>query len=611
MRWWRKATRKGRKTMESKMVDSKVYTLKELFADKFTVDFYQREYVWQRKQIEDLIMDLSTEFLKNWSNSDDLKKVSGYDPYYMGEIVLSLKNGERSSIIDGQQRITTLTLLLIFLVRTYGNIKGFPKDVEELIYADYFGERLFNLDIEERKECMLSLFEKGEYVVKDSDSVSVKNLVARYNDISECWNDKIFEDNIVNFVYWVKEKIVFSKVWTNSDEFAYVIFETMNDRGLSLTQVEMFRSYLLANIDENHREKAMQDFDEVIKKLVSIKLNSKSKAEFEFFKLYFRGHYAEDLSQSRNSNSDFTRIGKEFHRWVRENSKELGLNASSDFVDFLDRITYYAGVYETINNLMQSKNAKEYLYLIVNNDYGFTLQPALILASVNYQDSDEIVSKKIKVVSKYITKILSWRVWNHYMISQSSMESTIYELCKKVRGKTVNELEIFFNTEPVELPKLENAPTLNQQNRYKIKVLLALITEIVATASNESDYLLQKDDIEIEHIWANHYERHTNEFDNETEFSVARNGIGDLLLLPKSFNSSYGDALYSVKVEQYFSQNILAQTLNKKKYQNNPGFIKFKSESGLDFKPYDLFDRNAVNERAQLYKAILEWNWKK
>ena len=50
--------------MESKLVDSKVYPLKELFSDKFDVDFYQREYVWQRKQIEDLIMDLSTEFIK-------------------------------------------------------------------------------------------------------------------------------------------------------------------------------------------------------------------------------------------------------------------------------------------------------------------------------------------------------------------------------------------------------------------------------------------------------------------------------------------------------------------------------------------------------------------
>ena len=95
--------------MAQKIVDSKAYPLKELFSDKFDVDFYQREYVWQKKQLDDLINDLSTEFLKNWSSNDALDKIRDYDPYFMGEIVLSLKEGKRSSIIDGQQRITTFS----------------------------------------------------------------------------------------------------------------------------------------------------------------------------------------------------------------------------------------------------------------------------------------------------------------------------------------------------------------------------------------------------------------------------------------------------------------------------------------------------------------------
>lgn len=56
-------------TSDSKIVESQVYSLETLFQDKFDVDFYQREYVWQRKQVEDLVMDLSTEFLKNWNPS--------------------------------------------------------------------------------------------------------------------------------------------------------------------------------------------------------------------------------------------------------------------------------------------------------------------------------------------------------------------------------------------------------------------------------------------------------------------------------------------------------------------------------------------------------------
>lgn len=595
--------------MENKIVESTVYPLKNLFADKFDVDFYQREYVWQRKQIEDLLSDFTTEFLKNWKVGDTLRDGKLYDPYFMGEIVVSLKAGERSSIIDGQQRITTLTLFLIYLLRKFGDVTDFPMDIKDLIYGDDYGEKLFNLDIKERKECMLSLFQTGEYIVKKNDTISVQNLVDRYADFDECWDDRINSSNIVSFVYWLKEKVMFSKVWTNSDEFAYVIFETMNDRGLSLTQVEMLRSYLLANIDHDTRLKNIEIFDSVVKTLVNIKLSSKSKAEFEFFKIYFRGHFAEDFSQAKNSKSDFTRIGKEFHRWVRDNSSKLGLMQSADFITFIQEIQYFADVYAKVLNLIQERNTREYLYLIVNSDYGFTLQPALILSAISYNDSSDMVNRKIKLVSKYLTKVLSWRVWKHWMISQSSMETPIYELCQKMRGLTIEQLEALLKTDPIDGPKLEDAPTLNQQNKHRLKVLLALITEIVASNSNEHDYMLNKKDIEVEHIWANHYDRHTDEFDNELDFTATRNSIGDLLLLPKSFNASYGDLPYVDKSPHYYGQNILAQSLTATKYQNNPQFIKFVTNSKLDFKSYDEFKRLSITERAELYRIILDWNW--
>lgn len=599
---------------ELKIVNSEVHPLEKIFSDKFDVDFYQREYVWQRTQIEDLINDLSGEFLKCYKQGDKISDMVKYDPYYMGEIVLSTSVPGVSKIIDGQQRITTLTLILIYLLRNYKNIPKFPASrIEKLIYSDDHGEERFNLDIEDRREVMYALYKQGEYVVSEGDKYSIKNLVDRYNDIEECWNSEIDESNVVSFTYWIMEKVMFSKVWTNSNDFAYVIFETMNDRGLSLTQVEMVRSYLLANIDnDSARTKAMNKFDAMLNKLISIKLSSKSKAEFEFFKMYLRGHYAEDFSQAKNSNSDFVRIGKEFHRWLRDNELKLGLETDEDFVEFINKIDFFAKVYEKINNLIQGRNTKDYLYLIVNADYNFTLQVPLILSAVKYQDTDEIVEAKIKVVSKYLSKVLSFRVWNHWMISQSTLENPIYNLCKRIRDLSVEEIASILDTNPLDAPELNNSPTLNQQNRSRLRVLLSLITEIVAANSGESDYVLNKDEpVEVEHIWSNHFEEHTDEFSDEDEFANVRNNIGDLLVLPKSFNASYGDDPYSLKVKQYFSQNILAQTLNKQKYENNPGFVKFKDESKLEFESYDEFKKANIAKRAELYKQILIWNWKK
>ncbi len=162
----------------------------------------------------------------------------------------------------------------------------------------------------------VSLFHSGSYIPKQQDQQYVQNIVVRYNDIADCWNDKITKDNVVHFVYRIKEKVAPSKVWTNSDEFAYVILETMNDRGLSLTQVEMLRSYLLAHIYAPKRARARRTtFENVVKHLMNNKLNSKSKAKFEFFKMYFKVHYAEDFPKQRTPCLTFS-ILQDFKIWA-------------------------------------------------------------------------------------------------------------------------------------------------------------------------------------------------------------------------------------------------------------------------------------------------------
>ena len=142
---------------------------------------------------------------------------------------------------------------------------------------------------------------------------------------------------------------------------------------------------------------------------------------------------------------------------------------------------------------------------------------------------------------------------------------------------------------------------------------MSLITEIVSTGSGKPDYMMNhKDDpTEIEHIWCNHIELHADECETDADFSAARNSIGDLLVLPKSFNASYGDDKYPDKLAHYIEQNVLAQSLNANKYENNPGFMDFITRSGLKFEAYADFKKEQIQKRGELYKSILEWNWRK
>ena len=111
---------------------------------------------------------------------------------------------------------------------------------------------------------------------------------------------------------------------------------------------------------------------------------------------------------------------------------------------------------------------------------------------------------------------------------------------------------------------------------------------------------------EVEHIWADHWERHTAEFTHPADFAEHRNRIGGLLLLPKSFNASYGDLNYSDKLPHYNTQNLLARSLHPQCYERNPGFLHFKDQSGLPFVAHEEFNTAELEQRSELYRQIAE-----
>jgi hypothetical protein len=156
---------------------------------------------------------------------------------------------------------------------------------------------------------------------------------------------------------------------------------------------------------------------------------------------------------------------------------------------------------------------------------------------------------------------------------------------------------------------------LHGMNGRQIHRLLARMTDYVETqsgqASRYAEYIQRhgKNGYEVEHIWANQPQRHKDEFEHPTDFAEYRNRIGGLLLLPKRFNASYGDKTYAKKCEHYFGQNLLAQSLHEKAYSHNPGFSKFRKESGLKFRAHEEFKKADLDARQELYREIAQRIW--
>ncbi len=94
----------------------KAQTVRELLKGvKYSIDYYQREYKWQDKQIRELVDDLTGKFLEEYDPSHARTKIADYPHYFLGSIIISKKESA-SYIVDGQQRLTSLSLLLILLV---------------------------------------------------------------------------------------------------------------------------------------------------------------------------------------------------------------------------------------------------------------------------------------------------------------------------------------------------------------------------------------------------------------------------------------------------------------------------------------------------------------
>ena len=114
---------------------------------------------------------------------------------------------------------------------------------------------------------------------------------------------------------------------------------------------------------------------------------------------------------------------------------------------------------------------------------------------------------------------------------------------------------------------------------------------------------------EIEHLWADKIEYHSDEFTDKQDFDDWRNSFGALILVPSGFNQSYNADKYEEKLSHYYSQNLLAGSLNPQCYDKNPSFNQYVKDSQLPFKSHNCFKKQDIIERLDLYQKICEEIW--
>ena len=601
----------------------KTNSIKEILSGKkFTVDYFQREYRWGRKQIEQMISDFQSTFEEFYEPSHELSDAKYYGFYYMGCIVCT--GGATSKVIDGQQRLTSLTLLLIYLNNLQKEV--LPDDervnIDSLIYSSYFGEQSFNIDVPEREGCMHALF-NGDPSYK-ADNESSQNMLDRYSDIAELFPEELKGKTLPFFIWWLIEKVLLLEIDTPSEDEAHTIFLTMNDRGLSLNSAEMMKAYVIQQVAEADRLEVNHQWQENINKIKNASSYDSSGVvnteDVEFISTWLRAKYAATLRENKkgSKDEDYELLGEKFHTWVRNHSHDrMHLEKSKDFRNLvMTEMTRVTELYLRIKQYGRIlTSGYEEVFYNANRDLNY--QAMLIISAVRNDDTEEVIDRKIKMVSKFVDDFASVRIFNYKRVNWNTNKRMLFGVMCDIRNqdcKTVGMVLVRnLRRMGVQIDGITSLKLNQFTSRYMLHILARFTSYINVSMGNPSDFdkyvnrERKGNTYDIEHILPNDYDSYKDQFNDLNDFQESRSSIGNLILLTRDKNRSYQDMKYSEKVKHYIGDNILAKSLNETAYENNPKFRPLTDK--YHFKPIKEFTKESIAQRAETYLLIASDIW--
>lgn len=456
---------------------AKDITLSSVFTDaRYRIDVFQRDYRWQHKQIDALISDLSTSFLTNYLQSHTLENVYKYDSYYMGPIVLCEDEGYLS-VVDGQQRLTSFLLLLIYLQHLQKSL-SLPeeqyKDLAKYIFVTKGGKKTFSLDVPLRNTVMRKLYNLENFdtsiSVSDEEKVdgdSLNNLIFCYDDIRQIFPRELKKAEVLPiFIEWLLLKVVLVEIRAFSMDNAYTIFETMNDRGLNLNPTEILKAFVLSKIKDESKSEEMNEFWK--QRISEIKYSAGSEADLSFFRAWFRAKYAESIRQGQTGEEleDYEQIGSRFHTWFKNNQKIFHLNNSDDYYYFVKAdFDFYSNLYINIINkaTCEGEDEKNPFYVTACYPMADSLYMPLLMSPVMARDSITLIEDKLKLLNDFVDVFINRRTLLGKSVNQSSIRRKIFEITKKIRNASIEEIRSVLT---YELSRLEAGTLTPQYNGF-------------------------------------------------------------------------------------------------------------------------------------------------
>lgn len=595
----------------------------------YYIDFYQRQYKWTdepvRRLLDDILYKFNIEYQRYKDNDIELDKlVESYSWYYLNTYVTNLVGG-KLYVVDGQQRLTTLTLILIKLYRAANEVDSELTGWLSTKIAGQSGfKKEFWMNHEKHKTAMLGLMEGKKFEQIDVTSgISAVNMVNNYKLISAVLDKDLAKDKhkLESFIFFFLKRLVLINLNVEQTDVP-MVFEVINDRGVKLKPYEILKGKLLGQIEKDELEQL--GLNELWESQVN-KINQYGEDEIdEFFVYYLRSKFAKVVGDTRKFDSNYHRV-----IFLPEVEQELKLEHDPKAVKYfmMHEFKYYTELYYKILCYYDQPH-NDYLSVYYNALTDMDSQFQLIMSACILNDPEE--DEKIKLISHEVDRLFSLlQLQKSY--DSNEFNEAIYLIAAEIRGEKVDSIKSIFDkyllsilseargvkvTQPISYSYFKDTG-IELNKRFK-RYFFARIEQFIATQTKmnmkHSFYDLvantgSVNGFHIEHILANNADNLMAFGNDEERFERERNRLGGLLLLKGKDNISSSNELYQNKLKTYANTLYWNETLRQDSYKTKIDFSNMMKSHNLKFRPMNQFGPDELEERHMLLHSLIEIIW--
>jgi len=593
-------------------IGANVRSLRRLFTDtNYLIDNYQREYAWSQDDVQILIDDL-------WEGFEG-QNGRPAETFFLGPFVYVQQDQASRWLVDGQQRFTTLHLILLHL-HLIAQQCDEPDTAAKLFnlvygYTRHNRPRRFRIDINERRPALEALRDGKQFTITGK-TLSVRNLWQRGEQIRGLLEERIDSENCARFVDWILDQVVMVAIQAPDRPSGYRIFESMNDRGARLTPVDLLKSHLMSKVGDAEDEATeLNDKWRTMLANLTAAGNDDPDTPRIFLKAVLLAHWA------KPGTADARTIDTALHLWVKENPTLIGLDHHAGYFRFMDTLIKLANHYAMFLRATRSvdhKNGAQSIYF--NHANGLNNQMALLLAAVQPRDSVAEARSKASLAANFLDLMFVAQALADEPTDARQFQDLINDLIPQLRqAQTMAEVASVLTRQLPDNDPFAGVPVFGMRgtNYRQVKYLLARLTAYVESGCKvdlgAEHYLDSPYPWQVEHVFANHPERYSAEIPDPDTFRSLRARLGVLLLLPSPDNASFNDAPYDEKISYYSRHNRLAAILDPNSQRRNPSVRNFVTKNDLGSLFHSFGDHpemtDVVDSRGLLYQELCRQVW--